>query len=564
MADPDLLLDRYRIVRKLGSGAFAIVYLADDEVMGRPVAIKIVTRAADIEGRVVREAQAAAKLSHHNILTVYEIVEEPDRTLLVTEFIQGRTLRECYQDRRLSDNDLVEMGIQLCRALDHAHKRGVVHRDIKPENIMLVDGDSIDVRLMDFGVAQLEDRASITVDGDLVGTLAYMSPEQAEGKQVDSRSDVYSLALTLYEGFTGKSPFRGKKLQELLRDASRPDIPPLSVGRPDLPETLSEALARAMARDRYARPDAATLGRQLGQAAKVMPQVSTYETLATRVRQRIAGPRADPDRLAYLGTRMAAGGFALCALIYLLPRAPFYPQGAILPLVAVPAFLALLWPFAGGVLTLAILAPPIFAYGAGWGVVYAVPAIAVMALLRWRRREWAALLPAAVPLAVMGWVGLALLPLAGVLLRRWGPLAGFFSGLVLALTAGLVGWDPLPYTFGTGTGPVLQDAAHASSPWTVLTAIARLLDSRPELSLQIVLFALFSLPLYVVLGPSRERRMWGASLYLIVLLAAFVLLPILVLDVPVDIGLFLAAYVPCAIIAVLSALFAPAKGAGSL
>ena len=184
-----------------------------------------------MEGRVTREAQAAAKLSHHNILTVYDIYEQPDQTVLVTEYIQGRTLREYFRDGTLTDADVCEIGVQMCKALEHAHKRGVVHRDIKPENIMLVDGDSIDVRLMDFGVALLEDRASITIAGDLVGTLAYMSPEQGEGKQVDSRSDVYSLALTLYEGFTGKSPFRGKKLQELIHDVSRPEIPPLAFGR---------------------------------------------------------------------------------------------------------------------------------------------------------------------------------------------------------------------------------------------------------------------------------------------------------------------------------------------
>jgi Protein kinase domain len=564
MAEPTLLYERYRIVRKLGSGAFATVYLADDVVMGRPVAIKIVSRSADVEGRVLREAQAAAKLSQHNILSVFEIREEPDQTLLITEYIQGRTLREHYRERTLNDADINEIGIQLCRALDHAHKRGVVHRDIKPDNIMLVDGDSIDVRLMDFGVAQLEDRTSITVDGDLVGTIAYMSPEQGEGLQVDSRTDIYSLALTLYEGFAGKSPFRGKKVQELIRDVSRPDIPPLSDSRPDLPQSLSVALSQAMARDRYARPDAATFGRQLAQVARVMPDSSPYETLATRVRRRFTGPRADRDRLAYLGSRFASGAFALCTLIYLLPRIAFYPQVAILALVAVPSFLALVWPFAGGVLTLALLAPPIFAYGAGWGVVYVVPAIVVMALLRWRRLEWAALLPGAIPLALAGWVGLALLPLAGALLRRWGALAGFFSGLVLTVTAGLVGYSTLPYAFTLGPGPVLRSAEHASSPWTVLAAVGRFLDSRPEMSLQILLFAFFSLPLHLVLGDSRERRMWGASLYLVLLLAAFVLLPILALDVPVDLGRFLVACVPCAIIALLSALFAPAKGAGSL
>jgi len=564
MVEPSLVYDRYKIVRKLGSGAFATVYLADDQQMGRPVAIKMVSRTADVDGRVIREAQAAAKLSQHNILAVYEIHEEPDQTLLVTEYIQGRTLRDYYRERTLTDADICEVGIQMCRALEHAHKRGVVHRDIKPENIMLVEGDSIDVRLMDFGVAMLEDRASVTVDGDLVGTLAYMSPEQMEGKPVDFRSDIYSLALTLYEGFTGQSPFRGKKLQELLHDFSRPDIPPLAFGRSDLPVELSDALESAMAFNRYARPDAATLGRQFVQVAKVMPESSPYETLATRIRRRFTGPRADRDRLVYLGVHFVSGAFALCALIYLLPRAPFYPEPAVLALVAAPAFLALLWPFAGAVLTLAVLAPPVFAYGAGWGVLYVVPAAVVVALLRWKRREWAALLPGVVPLAVMGWVGLALLPLTGMLLRRWGALVGFFSGLVLTVTAGLAGHELLPYAFNPSPGPILQDAQYAGSPWTVLAAIARFLDARPEMSLQILLFALFSLPLYLWIGDSRERRMWGASMYLVLVILGFVLLPILALGVPVDLPRFLIAYVPCGIITVLSALFAPAKGTGSL
>ena len=564
MAEPPLLYDRYRIVRKLGSGAFATVYLADDLHMGRPVAIKVVKQTADIDDRVLREAQAAAKLSQHNILAVYEMVREPNQTLLFTEYVQGKTLREHYRAQTLSDLDIVDVGIQLCRALDHAHKRGVVHRDIKPENIMLVDGDAIDVRLMDFGVAQLEDRASITLDGDLVGTLAYMSPEQGEGRNVDSRSDVYSLALTLYEGFTRRNPSRGKKLQELLRDVSRPDIPPLSAGRPDLPPALGDALRRAMALDRFARPDAAAFGRLLTQAAKYVPEEEPDERLATRVRERLVPARADRDRLAYLGRHVAAGVFPLLCLLYVLPRVPFYPHAAVAPLIVVAAFLGLLWPFGGGVLTLALLAPPIFAFGAGWGVVYVVPAAVTMGLLRWRGREWAALLPGVVPLTVAGGVGLAVLPLAGVLLRRWGALAGFMSGLVLVVTAGLAGWTTLPYTFNPSPGAPLMAAEHAASPWTVLVAVARLLDSRPELTFQVLLFTLFSLPLYALVGVSRERRMWGASVYLMIVFAGFVLLPIVALDVPVVMGSFLVAYVPCAIIAFLSALLIPSEGVGAL
>lgn len=564
MVDTPLVSERYQIVRKLGSGAFANVYLADDLQMGRPVAIKVVDQTVDVDDRVLREAQAAAKLNHQHILTVYEMVREPQRTLLFTEYIEGKTLREHYREQSLDDVDLLEVGIQLCRALDHAHKRGVVHRDIKPENIMLAAGDTIDVRLMDFGVAQLEDRASITLDGDLVGTLAYMSPEQVEGRNVDSRSDVYSLALTLYEGFTRRNPLKGKKLQELLRDVSRPEIPPLTDNRPDLPLELSEGLRRAMVHDRYARPDAATFGRLLTQAARHMPEEMPAETLATRVMERLTPARVDWDRIAYLGRHLASGVFALATLLYLLPRAPFYPEGVIAPLVIVPAFVALIWPLGGGILTLAVLAPPIFAFGAGWGVVYLVPAILVMVLFRRKRLEWAALLPGVMPFAVTGSVGLAVLPLTGALLKRWGALSGFLSGLVLVVSGGLAGWSTLPYTFNPAPGTPLAAAAHALSPWTVLVEMARFLDSRPELTLQVVLFSLFSLPLYALGGAGWTRRMWSWSVYLCALFAVFVLLPIVALGVPVVLGPFLVAYVPCAIIAFLSAILITSEGPGAL
>ena len=567
MAEAPLLYDRYRIVRKLGSGAFATVYLADDLHMGRPIAIKVVEHTADVEDRVVREAQAAAKLSHHHILSVYEMKREQDHTFLFMEYVQGSTLRQHYREQTLSDADILETGVQLCKALEHAHKRGVVHRDIKPENIMLVDGDAIDVRLMDFGVAMLEDKASITLDGDLVGTLAYMSPEQGEGKNVDSRSDIYSLALTLYEGFTRRNPLKGKKLQELLRDVSRPKIPPLSAQRPDLPAELSDALGRAMSIDSYARPDATTFGRMLSRAGRQMPDEELDEIdtpFATRVRKRMAPERFDRDRLTYLGEHLASGIFSLCSLWYVLPRVPFYPHSWIVPLIAVAAFLSVIWPFAGGLVTLILLVPPFFAFGLGWGIVYVVVAALTMTLLRWRRREWAALLPGAVPVAVTFGLGLALLPLTGALVRRWGVWVGFVCGLVLTVTAGITGWARIPYAYNPGPGPSLLAARHAASPWTVLMQIARFLDSRPELTLQIVLFTVLSLPFYTVPGGSRERRMWGAAGYLIILFLAFVLLPILALGAPVQLAPFLVAYGPCAIIAFLVTFLIPAERVGRL
>jgi tRNA A-37 threonylcarbamoyl transferase component Bud32 len=567
------LSDRYQIVRKLGSGAFATVYLADDLSMGRPVAIKVVEHTADVDDRVLREAQAAAKLNHHHIVTMYEMVRESDRTYLFTEYVEGRTLREHFRDQSLSDRDIIEVGIQLCRALEHAHKRGVVHRDIKPENIMLTNGSAVDVRLMDFGVAQLSDRASITMDGDLVGTLAYMSPEQIEGTHVDSRSDVYSLALTLYEGLTRKNPQKGKKLQELLRDVSRPAIPPLLNNRPDLPLEVSDTLGRAMALDRYSRLDAADFGRLLTQVRRLIPNTGSAEvapkgTLATRIMQRVrsalAPDRVDRGRLVFLGRHLTAGALSLLTLLFLLPRVPFYPEVAIVPLVIAAPFVALLWPLGGGVLSLALAAPPIFAYAPGWGFIYLVVAVVTMIVFRWRRLEWAVLLPGAVPFAVTWGLGLALLPLAGALVRRWGAWMGFLSGLVLTVAGGLGMWPVLPFTFNPAPGAPLVATADSLSSWTVLLKLARFLDTRPELALQMFLFTLFALPFYAWGGRSRQARMWGASAYLILLIAGFVLVPILALDVPVVLPPFLAAYVPCAIIGFLTALLLPSQGEGTL
>ena len=155
---------------------------------------------------------------------------------------------------------------------------------------------------MDFGVAQLEDRMSITMDGDLVGTLAYMSPEQIGGRTVDSRSDVYSLALTLYEGFTRRNPQKGKKLQELLRDVSRPDIPPLEFQPPRPAPRRQRRAGQAMAQDRYARPDAATFGRLLTQAGKLIVRRSARQDPRHPCEGARRHPRVDRERLVFLGS----------------------------------------------------------------------------------------------------------------------------------------------------------------------------------------------------------------------------------------------------------------------
>src|SRR3954451_3331350 len=194
-----LVLNRFLIERRIGSGGFGVVYEAWDGRLERPGAGKAIEQRGEAGRRVMREAQAAARLNHPGIVTLYELGEEDGNALLVTELVDGTTLAGLCHDGVLSDHEIGEIGADLCEALDHAHSRGVVHRDIKPQNVQVMEDSEPRAKLMDFGVAHLADGSPLTAAGDVVGTLAYMAPEQAEGRAAGPEADVYSLALTLYE-----------------------------------------------------------------------------------------------------------------------------------------------------------------------------------------------------------------------------------------------------------------------------------------------------------------------------------------------------------------------------
>src|ERR1700744_3747686 len=198
-----LVLDRFLIERRIGSGGFGVVYEAWDGRLERPVAVKAIEQRGVSDERVLREAQAAARLNHPGIVTLYEMGEEDGNALLVSELLDGATLANLAGEDALSDREIGDIGADLCEALDHAHSRGVIHRDIKPQNVQVVDGQPR-AKLMDFGIALVADAAGLTATGDVIGTLAYMSPEQAEGQEAGPEADVYSLALTLYECWSGE------------------------------------------------------------------------------------------------------------------------------------------------------------------------------------------------------------------------------------------------------------------------------------------------------------------------------------------------------------------------
>jgi hypothetical protein len=269
---PDLVLGRYRLRRPLGAGAFGTVWLAHDERLIREVAVKVIPSAA-AAARGGREALAAARLNHPGIVMLYEAGEEDHTAYLVSELVVGETLADLYADGALSDRDVLCLGVALCDALVHAHAQGVIHRDVKPSNVMVPDdpaqGAGI-AKLTDFGVAHVAGGELLTRTGDVVGTLAYMAPEQAEGAHVTPAADLYSLALVLYEGLSGDNPVRALTPAATARRLGRP-LPALARRRRDLPPELCAALDRALQVEPEERGAIADLRRALSES---MPDVS--------------------------------------------------------------------------------------------------------------------------------------------------------------------------------------------------------------------------------------------------------------------------------------------------
>jgi len=256
-------LGRYDIIRVLGKGAMGVVYEGRDPNLDRPVAIKTIRvqslspeAALEYEGRFRTEARSVARLHHPNIVSVFDSGQDGETAYLVMEFIQGEDLKhhlEC--GARFSVHSSIVMVHELLMALDHAHRQNVVHRDIKPANMLIeVSGR---IKLTDFGVARIQepDESNLTQVGGAVGTPKYMSPEQAKGLRGDSRSDVFSAGVVLYELLTGRLPFEGENQFVIIHQIVSHEAPLPSSINPDVPATMDEVMARAMAKnpdERYA------------------------------------------------------------------------------------------------------------------------------------------------------------------------------------------------------------------------------------------------------------------------------------------------------------------------
>lgn len=258
------MLGRYKVLKELGRGAMGLVYLGKDPTIQRFVAIKTMRldqidnddKLQDIKARFFREAESTGRLSHPNIVTIYDAGEENDLGYIAMELIEGTPLKQWSRKPNLMTlNEVLLTVATAADALDYAHQQGVVHRDIKPANIMLTK-DRI-VKVMDFGIAKMAS-SSKTQTNMVLGTPTYMSPEQIAGKKVDGRSDIFSLGIVLFELLTGQPPFTADNLSALLFSIAHHPHPPIQTLRPDLPPVVQEIVDRALHKElphRYRRAD---------------------------------------------------------------------------------------------------------------------------------------------------------------------------------------------------------------------------------------------------------------------------------------------------------------------
>jgi hypothetical protein len=498
--EAQLVLGRYRPLRPLGSGGSGSVWLARDESSGLDVALKIIPREGKPAARAEREAAAAARLRHPNCLRAFALAHDEQHVYIAYEFVPGQTLRQRMRAGTLSDSEAVEAAAQVLDGLAHAHANGIVHRDVKPSNVLLEDDEQIHARLSDFGLAQFEEAETLTAQGDVPGTLAYISPERLHGRPATPAADIWAVGVLLWEALAGRHPFLTGSPVEMARKIEA-GAPPIRQPRPDLPDRLVKLVARALAPDPGRRPSAARLAAGLRTSLeKPKPRHATRPSYTHP-----SLGRTDVHRIAAPLLAAAVTGWSTAAL-------PFYPSGWPLGLAALVGGLTALRPRAGLALALAAPVLPLGNLALGLALLYAVVA-AVWLGFSWRRpRE--GLLPATG--ALLGPISLlALLPLLLTSVRSTVHRAVFAAtAVVLAAIVAGIRRSPLPLT---GESPPPVPLAGLDGP---LEAARRLLDACPP----ILAFEALALGLAAAALPYLIRRgPWELAGFGAVLMAALLL-----------------------------------------
>jgi eukaryotic-like serine/threonine-protein kinase len=282
-ASGSLIADRYRVTERLGSGGMATVYLAEDERLGRRVAVKRLHAGSpeDTAKRFRREARLGASLNHPNIVTVFDTVTDEGSVVIVMEHVDGETLADMVRRGRVEPGEAVRILRAVAAALDHAHEHGIVHRDIKPANVLL--GRNGEVKLVDLGIATAVEGTRITSSGSVMGTAAYMAPEQLDGRDAAPATDFYALAAVAYEMLAGQPAYRGATPVEIAHAVVSGPPPDLRSAWPEAPDGVAEVLRRGMAFDPADRPASATeFVDELERALKPAPTARTSALPSTR------------------------------------------------------------------------------------------------------------------------------------------------------------------------------------------------------------------------------------------------------------------------------------------
>jgi len=329
-------LGHYRILREAGRGGMSMVYEAEDTRIGRRVALKVLSvplsmapeQGAAMLTRLKREARAIARLSHPNIVTIFDIGEDDGQHFIVMEFLEGLTLRERIAEGPLAPAEVAGVLDGVAAGLDAVHAAGIVHRDIKPSNVMLTPSGA--VKLMDFGVARQHEDTLVTQAGSIVGSPTYMAPEQTEGAECSAATDMWSLGVTLYEMLAGRPPFVGENIPRILYQVAHEKAPALPHLAPAVRDVLGRALEKRPAR-RFQS------GRQLAETFRAaLPAPAVVRPVAAPPAPRIpAAPR--PARARAASDRrplFVAAGLLLLLLLAFLPRgrhAPAAPSQAATP-----------------------------------------------------------------------------------------------------------------------------------------------------------------------------------------------------------------------------------------
>jgi len=511
--------DRYELVGRIGSGGFAEVYEAFDVTLDEPVALKIVADGRSMNARIVREVEAAAALSHPNIVELYDWFADGESTVLVWELVRGESLDKL--DEVLGDGDVVAVGVELLEALAYAHSQGIVHRDVKPQNVMLSDEGH--VKVMDFGIAHVMDSDTLTGDGDVIGTVAYMSPEQASGRRVQPPSDVYSAGMVLYELLAGAHPLRGDTPAETLSNVAAARLPSLAALRPELPDDLAALIDAACAGRPADRPTAADLSEALDELLRS----GRLQARRLQKAQRLVRPLGKAGEIVE-----RAGGAALSALSagVVLGALPAYPQSWTMPLIAFSAAVWAVAPQAGLAWLLGILAFPVFNVSLSLGAAYLVFAVALFLLTRARpvTALWPVLALVLTPLYLT-----LLAPAAAALLGRVrGPLTAAWAGAGTVVYLLLTRAPRGPFTLEQPRWHLSEGLAAAGDPFTAAGRLLVHLLATPTL-LQAGLWAALAAALGYALTRRRlEVRLWIWSVVFAVAFAVYRIVPVVVWGFP--------------------------------